>query len=261
MQTSPIRSTPATSATFGVPVLDAPDVARAARFYAELFGWDVVTASDGALSFALSGHPVARLRSGNDAASGRWSTCLVVDDIDDVVSRGLVHGARVRAPKADDGVFGTTCELEDPGGASVVLSQRPPQMPAPVPSIQAATPGNICWHELATSQVDRSGMFYVRVFGWQPEGYRLGKVSYTSFSRGTERLGGMLSLSERSALDDAQWLVYVAVAHCDEAVLHAKTLGAKVLHAPADVFGVGRFAVLTDPNGAKFAVLEPLAHQ
>ena len=49
--------------------------------------------------------------------------------------------------------------------------------------------------------------------------------------------------------------VYFRVADCDAAVAKAETLGASVLRQPNDIAKVGRYAFLTDREGASFAVM------
>ena len=53
------------------------------------------------------------------------------------------------------------------------------------------------------------------------------------------------------------WLVYFAVEDCDAAVQKASGLGANVIKPAEDIPGVGRFAILKDPQGAAFALLKP----
>jgi hypothetical protein len=53
------------------------------------------------------------------------------------------------------------------------------------------------------------------------------------------------------------WLIYVGTPSVDATCSQAQGLGAKVLKAPAEIPNVGRFAVLSDPQGATFAVFTP----
>ena len=55
------------------------------------------------------------------------------------------------------------------------------------------------------------------------------------------------------------WSVYFAVEDCDASTATATRLGGSVLTPPTDIPGVGRFAVLRDPQGAIFSVLEAAA--
>ncbi|MER6817117.1 VOC family protein [Spirillospora sp. NPDC000708] len=51
-----------------------------------------------------------------------------------------------------------------------------------------------------------------------------------------------------------QWSPYFEVADCDAATARAVELGARMRSAPADT-DLGRFSVLTDPTGVRFAVI------
>ena len=52
------------------------------------------------------------------------------------------------------------------------------------------------------------------------------------------------------------WLVYFAVADCDESTKKIKKLGGKIHMDPSDIPEVGRFALAEDPQGARFAVIK-----
>jgi predicted enzyme related to lactoylglutathione lyase len=52
------------------------------------------------------------------------------------------------------------------------------------------------------------------------------------------------------------WLVYFAVDDCDAKVQKATGLGAQVMKPADDIPGVGRFAILLDPQGAAFAIIK-----
>ena len=50
---------------------------------------------------------------------------------------------------------------------------------------------------------------------------------------------------------------YFQVGDADASAAKAKTLGANVMLPPHDIPNVGRFAVITDAQGAVFAVFKP----
>ena len=52
------------------------------------------------------------------------------------------------------------------------------------------------------------------------------------------------------------WLVYFGSADVDADTAKAVSLGATVVAEPMDIPGTGRFAVLTDPQGAAFALFQ-----
>ena len=52
------------------------------------------------------------------------------------------------------------------------------------------------------------------------------------------------------------WTIYFQVADCDAAVAKAKSLGGRPLFGPKDVEEVGRFAMIQDPQGAAFSIIQ-----
>ncbi len=52
------------------------------------------------------------------------------------------------------------------------------------------------------------------------------------------------------------WLLYASVEDADGTCSRIGELGGHVVHGPADIPGVGRFAVFVDPTGATFAIMQ-----
>jgi len=52
------------------------------------------------------------------------------------------------------------------------------------------------------------------------------------------------------------WGIYIAVDDCDAKVEKATSLGARTYVPPTDIPNVGRFAVLSDPQGAVFNIIK-----
>jgi hypothetical protein len=57
------------------------------------------------------------------------------------------------------------------------------------------------------------------------------------------------------------WSVYFAVDNCDSIVEEAMSLNGSVIVAPTDIPEVGRFAFLSDSQGAVFAVIKLIKQQ
>jgi hypothetical protein len=57
------------------------------------------------------------------------------------------------------------------------------------------------------------------------------------------------------------WGVYFSVADADKAAEMVTALGGQVLNPPMDIPGIGRFAVVADPQGAIFSVMKFLPPQ
>lgn len=83
--------------------------------------------------------------------------------------------------------------------------------------------------------------------------------SHTEWTNGETPLGGSMNLSEdaKKAGAPPHWLAYVLVVDVDATVDRAKGLGGNVMVPAMDIPTVGRFAVITDPQGAFIAVYTP----
>lgn len=82
--------------------------------------------------------------------------------------------------------------------------------------------------------------------------------SYTLWMAGKTQVGGLTGLPESAeAGTPPHWIIYIATPDVDATVADAERLGGKIVKEPADIPNMGRFAVLTDPQGATFAVYTP----
>jgi predicted enzyme related to lactoylglutathione lyase len=109
---------------------------------------------------------------------------------------------------------------------------------------------------LNTRDLPASKAFYARVFGWEPNDLDMGGVSYTEWKLGDKTIAGMMTMPDMVPAEvPAHWLVYFGVADTDATVANATELGATTVVPPTDI-PPGRFAVLTDPDGATFAVIK-----
>ena len=120
-------------------------------------------------------------------------------------------------------------------------------------------PGTFCWIDLGTPDQDDAGEFYGALFGWSFEEKEFeGAGTYTSISLGEETVGGLSNITDRVPAEvPAHWLVYFAVEDADATLARANQRGGEVFVGPMDIAEVGRLAVLKDPWGAIFAVIQP----
>lgn len=114
------------------------------------------------------------------------------------------------------------------------------------------------WYELMTSDPKAAEAFYAKVVGWKPTSWP-GPMPYTIMNAGERGVGGIMGIPDEAKECGASpgWLGYIKVADVDAAAKAAETAGGKVQRAPDDIPNVGRFAVLADPQGATFMVLQP----
>ncbi|BCK67871.1 hypothetical protein Srufu_018240 [Streptomyces libani subsp. rufus] len=118
-------------------------------------------------------------------------------------------------------------------------------------------PGSPCWLDLGAPDVEAATAFYRAVFGWQPEphgGQDAG--GYTLFRLDGKAVAAVGPLTEAGAR--SAWTLYFHTPDADASVQAVERAGGSVRVPPAGVGTEdGRFAQLTDPQGADFAVWEP----
>jgi predicted enzyme related to lactoylglutathione lyase len=117
--------------------------------------------------------------------------------------------------------------------------------------------GRFVWHELMTTDTDAAAAFYSKVVPWKTQDS--GMPSYTLWMAGKTQVGGLTGLPADGTDSGTppHWIVYVATPDVDATVAEAQRLGGKVLKGATDIPNMGRYAVLTDPQGATFAVYSP----
>jgi uncharacterized protein len=115
--------------------------------------------------------------------------------------------------------------------------------------------GKFIWHELLTNDTAAATAFYPKVLPWRIQASSM--PGYSIWMAGQAQVGGLMAAE--SGGTPPHWLVYVGTPSVDATCAQAQGLGARVLKAPTDIPNVGRFAVLTDPQGATFAVFTPAA--
>ena len=86
----------------------------------------------------------------------------------------------------------------------------------------------------------------------------VGPNDYGHIMSGQDFIGGIPPASTLPPGAPAHWLIYFAVPSCDAAVATTRAAGGAVLMPPMVMEQVRKFAVLADPQGAAFAVVETL---
>lgn len=117
--------------------------------------------------------------------------------------------------------------------------------------------GTPIWYELITPDPDEAKRFYDPVMAWEIEARPSGPMDYRMIAVPDGLAGGVMRLSDEMAAGGARagWLMYVCVDDVDASVAQAFDLGATVRVPPTDIPGVGRFALLLDPQGVAFYVM------
>lgn len=122
-----------------------------------------------------------------------------------------------------------------------------------------STLGRAVWFNLETMDVEAAKAFYADAVGWGIREWDDCPAPRSMWTVDGEPIGGVGELSAEQARAGAapQWVGYVAVNDVDAAAARAEELGGRVHTPGTDIPGVGRFAVVADPQGARFAVFAP----
>jgi predicted enzyme related to lactoylglutathione lyase len=259
-----------TDFTHGAPVwvdLEAPVVDDAVAFYRAVLDWEFRDLGAEAMHYHIccaGGRAGAAIGPGPDAAAaGGWKLYFHTEDVDATTKAVEQAGGSVLVPPGDVGPMGRMAVLADPAGARFALWQ-----PGTVPGLERVSePGSLTWTELYTTDPAAVRRFYSTVFDWEFTDHEMpglpGGGTYTVMSRAgkgsvEERtIGGIVPIVPEMASSGVTplWQLYFAVADCDATVATARRHGAALVRPAMTVEGVGRWAHLTDPSGARFSVI------
>ncbi len=237
-----------------------PDIDAAQRFYQQLFGWQfqdtgpelghyTMALVDGKLVAAITPPP-----PGAESTPPAWSVYLCSSDVDATATKVGQGGGKILMgpmdiPGAGRMVFGL-----DPTGGAFGVWQAAGHYGAQL----TQDPGAPAWAELHTRDGAAADAFYRGLFGYQQEqtGDVLG-FDYAIWSVGDRQVAGrMVDGPDVPAEVPPHWLVYFAVDDTDAAVERATAGGGRLQMGPDDS-PYGRLAVLADPHGAVFSVIDP----
>jgi predicted enzyme related to lactoylglutathione lyase len=117
--------------------------------------------------------------------------------------------------------------------------------------------GDFIWYELLTKDADAAAHFYGAVVGWQVRAAEGSDRGYRIFAIRGEDVGGLMPLppGAESAGMRPTWLGYVGVDDVDRTAAEIVQAGGTQHMPPTDIPGVGRFAMLADPQGITFYVM------
>lgn len=239
--------------------LGSPDLDTAIAFYGGLFGWDVPVAEN---AEQTGGYRLAMLRDKPVAGMAplmqegqppAWTTYVSVADAGVVAGKVRDAGGTVIAEPMEVLDLGTMAIFADPTGAVFGVWQPGSFIGAEIVN----EPVSLSWNELNTRDLPAAEEFYGAIFGWTFETQDMGAAgSYTTISLGGSPVGGILNMAERGVPAEvpAHWQLYFAVEDTDATVEKVKQGGGNAMFGPIDI-PAGRFAILTDPQGASFAVI------
>ena len=117
------------------------------------------------------------------------------------------------------------------------------------------------WYELMTEDVEASLAFYEAVVGWTSSPFANPTMTdpYVVLNAGESGVAGMMKTpQEVSAMGvHTAWRGYVHSEDTDATVERVRAAGGRVFREPGEIPQIGRFAVVSDPQGAVFLVMKP----
>ncbi|MPZ55095.1 MAG: VOC family protein [Rhizobiales bacterium] len=118
--------------------------------------------------------------------------------------------------------------------------------------------GTFVWYELMTTDTKAAENFYHNVIGWDAKDAGMPGVQYTLLSANGTQVAGLMELPKAASEAGARsgWNGYVAVDDVDARATQFEKAGGHIHRAPDDIPGVGRFAMVSDPQGAVLALFK-----
>lgn len=234
--------------------IGVPDQPAAVEFYRAVFGWDATEPSEeggGYQMFTLNGKFVAGLGPAQNPGPPYWTTYVTVANVDETLLQVEKEGGAVLMPGMDVMDAGRMGIAADPTGAVFAMWQPNLHIGAQLVN----EPGTLCWNELNTRDVAAAKAFYTAL-GWDAETSSEGGMEYTQFTVNGRSVAGMMAMPPNMPAEvPSHWAVYFAVDDADAAVERVKAAGGQAVTDFMEV-SVGRFAFVTDNQGAPFAVIK-----
>jgi uncharacterized protein len=236
--------------------LATTDQDAAKEFYGGLFGWEYDEQpidDDTTYSMGKLGDRTAAAISPQQSSESEqgipphWNVYVTVDDVAETTGKVEEAGGKVLAGPFDVFNAGKMSVIADPTGAFLCLWQAGDSIGAEVVN----EPGALAWADTATPDAEAAQKFYGALLGWEFD-QMSEEPPYWVIRNGERSQGGMTVPPEGVP---ANWFPYFAVENVDASVKQAEEAGGKPFMGPVDVPS-GRFALIQDPQGAAFAILQ-----
>ncbi|MGW5657063.1 VOC family protein [Streptomyces humi] len=233
------------------------DLEGAKEFYGAVLGWTFGESSSeyGHYTQAYAdGRAVAAVVPPMPGQEGQSQWCLYFASPDAAATAARVReqGGEVLMEPMRVGDLGTMCLAREPGGAVFGIWQGGVHE-----GFEAtAVPGAYCWAEVFTREPEKTDPFLTAVFPYTAKQMVDDNVDFRMFDVGGNTVLGRMRMSDDFPPEVPSYVnVYFTVGDCDEAVARATELGGVLRFGPLTM-PFGRFAALSDPQGAGFSVID-----
>ncbi|MFB7779040.1 VOC family protein [Streptomyces bauhiniae] len=233
------------------------DLEGAKRFYGDVLGW---TFGESASEYGnytqayADGKAVAAVvppMPGQESVS-QWCLYFASPDAAATAAKVKENGGEVLMEPMRVGDFGTMAIVREPSGAVFGIWQGD----AHEGFEAVAEPGAYCWAELFTREPQKADTFLSGVFPYRMKEMADEHVDFRLFDLGADPVLGRMRMGEEFPPEVPSYVnVYFTVDDCDAAVARATERGAVLRFGPM-TSPFGRFAALSDPQGASFSVID-----
>jgi predicted enzyme related to lactoylglutathione lyase len=246
--------------------LGTTDAKAGKAFYAALFGWQANDLPLGPDSFytmlQIGGKEIGALYQLDESmlrmgVPPHWLLYVAVSSADESAARAKALGGTAMKEPFDVFDAGRMAVIQDPTGGVFALWQANRSIGARI----TAELHTMCWCELVSSDRPKALEFYTKLFGWSTKAGAAGTADYTEVFNQGQPIGGMMQMDAKWGGIPSHWMPYFSVANCDSSAGKSKELGGSAQVPPTDIPDVGRFAVLADPQGAVFAIVQLVGAQ
>ena len=118
-------------------------------------------------------------------------------------------------------------------------------------------------YDMMTPDLKAAENFYSKVIGWKIADAGMPDMSYSILSAGDVMVGGMMQTpkGDEGMQNPPRWHGHIYVPDVDGYTKQVKQAGGKIHRDPADIPGIGRFSVVSDPQGANFIMFKPNSNE
>lgn len=241
------------------------------RFYENVFGWqfqESKSAGDELVYLECNlpgGEPQGALYQmspemfGEHMPPPHFMNYVAADDCDATANKAVELGAQINFGPYDIPGVGRMAVIEDPTGAHFSIIKLEQDWGAGGDN-KNPPHGTICWYEHTSKDRNAAMDFYQKLFGWTYDVSPNSPMEYHHINAGGKPVGGVIEINEQWGPGwehiPAHWMTYIAVDNCDETTEKIKANGGNVCVPAFDIPNTGRIAVVNDPAGANFSIIQ-----
>lgn len=238
-------------------VTEHPDTAM--EFYQRVMGWEYEQRKDSEgqpyYVALLVGEPVGAIRPAARSLPD-WTVYLATGDLVALVKMSDLLGGHTIDNAHNVPRVGMKAVIEAPAGGEFGAIQLAPDW-----GFTAGVPNSLVWAEFITHLAPQADQYFGELFGFT--GRQMGDGvadDYMVWYAGDDSVIGRARMMPGTPMNvPARWIAHFRTPldrHFEEALVLAHDAGAR-LRFPAYSSELGRVAMMSDPTGARFALIDP----